>query len=115
MSMAAKNLAGGSTLKREAELSRNVKLAARENGPEHTDVAMAFLELGDFYYEQNRDVDSAEAYRKAIQVYEALGEGHQLLQAIAMRSLSRALLSQDNHSEAVSINREANDLIRRYQ
>jgi tetratricopeptide (TPR) repeat protein len=104
-----------STLKEEALLSRKVKLAARESGLEHTDVALAVIELGDFYYQEERYVDSSEAYKKAVDIYDALGEGHQLLQAIAMRSLSNSLSSQGKYSEAASLKKNAHELIRSYQ
>jgi hypothetical protein len=107
--------APNSTLKEEAQLSRNVKIAAREYGIEHTDVALAFVELGDFYYHQERFVDSSDAFKRALDIYEALGDGHQMLAAIAMRSLSSSLISQGKCSEASLLNASARDLIRTYQ
>lgn len=107
--------ASNSTLKIEAQLSRKVKVAARDYGIEHTDVAMALIELGDFYYNEERFVDSADAYKRAVDIYDALGEGHQLLSAMAMRSLSNSLVSQGKYSEAALLNENARDLIRNYQ
>lgn len=107
--------APASTLKEEAQLSRKVKLAAREFGYEHTEVALSLIELGDFYYAEERFLDSSETFKKAIDIYEALGEGHQLLQAMAMRSLSSSLTAQGKYTEGAALNRTARDLVRTYQ
>ncbi len=104
-----------STLKEEAQLSRKVKIAARENGHEHPDVALAFVDLGDFYLSEERFVDSAEAFKRATDIYEMLGEGHQLLAAMAMRSLSAALVAQGKYAEGIVINKQARALILSYQ
>lgn len=104
-----------STLKEEAQLARKVKLAARDFGPEHTDVALSLLDLGDFYLREERFLDSAESFRRAIDIYETLGEGHQMLAAIAMRSLSSALMLQGKHAEGQVMNRNARILIQNYQ
>ena len=106
---------GPSTLREEAQLSRNVKLAVREYGQEHPDVAASLVELGDFYFSAERFVDSSEAFKKAVDIYEALGEGHQLLVAMAMRSLSSSLLLQGKYAEGVTLNENARELIRSYQ
>ncbi len=104
-----------STLREEAQLSRKVKVAAREYGLEHTDVALALIELGDFYFAEERFVDSTDAFKRAIDIYEALGEGHQLLTAMAMRSMSNSLISQGKYAEATALNEDARALIQSYQ
>ena len=104
-----------STLKEEAQLSRNVKVAARDLGPEHTDVALSLMDLGDFYFREERFVDSAESFRRALDIYEALGEGHQMLAAMAMRSLSAVLMLQGKYAEGQVMNRNARILIQSYQ
>lgn len=105
----------GSTLKEEAQLSRKVKIAARDYGLEHADVAIALIELGDFYFHEERFVDSSDAYKRALDIYEALGEGHQLLTAMAMRSLSSSLISEGKFAEGILLNRSSRDLIQTYQ
>lgn len=112
---AAQQAVLSSTLKEEAQLSRKVKIAAREFGLEHADVALAFIELGDFYFGEERFVDAADSFKKAIDIYEALGEGHQLLTAVAMRSLSSALVSQGKFAEGIALNANARSLINSYQ
>ncbi|CAN5218513.1 hypothetical protein BH10CYA1_BH10CYA1_06890 [soil metagenome] len=104
-----------STLREEAQLSRNVKIAAREHGYEHTDVALALVALGDFYFSDERFVDSANAFKRAVDIYETLGEGHQLLSAMAMRSMSNSLILQGRCAEGVAINENARALIQSYQ
>ncbi len=104
-----------STLKEEAQLSRNVKIASREYGFEHTDVALALVELGDFYFHQERFVDSSGAFKRALEIYQTLGEGHQLLAAMAMRSLSNSLISEGKYLEGTLLNSNARDLIKAYQ
>ncbi len=104
-----------STLKEEAQLSRKVKIAVRECGHEHTDVAMVLVELGDFYFSEERFVDSTDAYKRAVEIYDALGEGHQLLSAMAMRSMSNSLILQGKYAEGVAMNENARYLIQSYQ
>jgi|688.fasta_scaffold159311_4 hypothetical protein len=104
-----------STLKEEAQLARKIKIAVRENGPEHIDAALALVELGDFYFGEERFVDSVDAFKRALDIYEQLGEGHQLLVALAMRSLSAALISQGNFVEGMALNKSARGLMQQYQ
>lgn len=112
---ASRSEAPSSTLKEEAQLSRNVKIAIRENGQEHTAVALALVQLGDFYFSKERFVDSTDAFQRAVDIYEALGEGHQLLTAMAMRSMSNSLILQGKYAEGVAANEDARALIRSYQ
>ncbi|MBI2809953.1 MAG: tetratricopeptide repeat protein [Candidatus Melainabacteria bacterium] len=112
---ASQSGAPSSTLKEEAQLSRNVKIAVREYGQEHADVALALVELGDFYFSEERFVDSTDAFKRAVDIYEALGEGHQLLSAMAMRSMSNSLILQGKYADAVTMNENARELIQRYQ
>ncbi|HEY9733048.1 MAG TPA: tetratricopeptide repeat protein [Drouetiella sp.] len=104
-----------STLKEEAQLARKIKIAFRENGPEHVDAALALLELGDFYFAEERFVDSAESFKRALDIYESLGEGHQLLVALAMRSLSAALVQQGKYVEGAAMSKSARSLMQQYQ
>jgi len=112
---ASQSNAPSSTLREEAQLSRKVKVAAREYGLEHTDVALALIELGDFYFAGERFADSTDAFKRAIEIYEALGEGHQLLTAMAMRSLSNSLISQGKLAEGAVLNENARALIQSFQ
>ncbi len=112
---ASQSDAPSSTLKKEAQLSRQVKIAIRENGHEHTDVALALVQLGDFYFSEERFLDSSDAFKRAVDIYEVLGEGHQLLTAMAMRSMSNSLILQGKFAEGVAMNENARALILSYQ
>lgn len=112
---ASQSDAPSSTLKQEAQLSRKIKVAIRENGHEHTDVALALVQLGDFYFSEERFLDSTEAFKRAVDIYEILGEGHQLLAAMAMRSMSNSLILQGKYAEGVAMNENARALIQSYQ
>jgi tetratricopeptide (TPR) repeat protein len=102
---------GDDTLKRQATLTRGVKSAVKDFGTVHVDVALALLNLGDFFEQQNR-LDQAElAYRQAADIYELLGVGHELLQAIALRSLATTVFDQGRMAEATSLRTRACHLI----
>jgi tetratricopeptide (TPR) repeat protein len=104
-------LYGNDILKRQAALTRAVKSAVKIFGTVHVDVALALLNLGDFFEQQNR-LDQAEvAYKQAVDIYELLGVGHELLQAIALRSLASAVFDQGRMAESTSLRTRACHLI----
>ncbi len=99
----------------EASLKRAIRAAKRRNSAEHPNVALAFLELGDFYARSENCEQSEGAYRAAVEIYENLGVGHELLLAIALRSLCNVLFAQEKTSESESCDQRAQRLILNYQ
>jgi hypothetical protein len=99
----------------EATFRRAVRATRRTFGAEHVNVALSHIELGDFYVAESRFDESETAYRKAAEIYEALGIGHELLLAIALRSLSDAVCAQDRHQEGNAIRARSTQLILNFQ
>jgi tetratricopeptide (TPR) repeat protein len=98
-------------LKRQAALTRGVKSAVKAFGTVHVDVALALLNLGDFFEQQSRFDQAEVAYKQAADIYELLGVGHELLQAIALRSLAITVFDQGRIAEATSVRMRACHLI----
>jgi hypothetical protein len=104
-----------SDLREEAALRRAIRTVKRTCGSEHPNVALAHLKLGDYFAHEHQHVEAEIAYRSAADIYEALGMGHELLLAIALRSLSQSVCAQDRHDEGNVITARANILIVNYQ
>jgi hypothetical protein len=96
-------------------LKRAVRVARRTYGTEHVEVAMALIQLGDYLSADERFDESARAFRQAASIYESLGVGHELLLALALRSLAHCSYAMDNYADGSRTNEQAMQLIRDYQ
>jgi hypothetical protein len=105
----------GNNGRMEIALKRAVRTSRRMFGPQHVNGALALIQLGDFLYNDQRFEESSSAYRQAASIYEDLGVGHELLWAIALRSLSQCLFTLDDFQAARAIGVQATDLIVTYQ
>jgi tetratricopeptide (TPR) repeat protein len=82
---------------------------------ENAEHALELLKRGDLLLSEGDFAQSSEFYRRAAEVYSNLGVGHELLCAIALRSLAHALMMKGSKSEAKFVLKEATELIRDYQ
>ena len=98
---------GQRSLKKQATLTRAVRAAVRAFGADHVNVALALLNLGDFFQQQNRFDQAESTYERAADIYERLGLGHELLLAIAIRSWANALFDQGQTEKAESLRLQA--------
>ena len=112
---ATQQMKSGSSLQEEAELRRAIRAARRTFSAEHPNVALAYLQLGDYFSHEERYLDAESAYAHASQIYETLGAGHELLLAIAFRSLAQAVCAQDRHDEGAAFSGKAHRLIVEFQ
>ncbi|HEY9776970.1 MAG TPA: tetratricopeptide repeat protein [Planktothrix sp.] len=99
----------------EITLKRELRTSRRNFGIQHVNVAMALIHLGDFFVNQQRYKEASTAFRQAGSIYEQLGVGHELLWAIALRSLSQCLFAMEEYAEARAVTAQATDLILSYQ
>jgi cytochrome c-type biogenesis protein CcmH/NrfG len=106
---------GSSPLQEEVELRRAIREARREFSAEHPNTALAHLQLGDYFSHEQRYTDAEAAYQQAIQIYEALGTGHELLLAMALRSQSQTVCAQERHDDGNSLSARATKLIINFQ
>lgn len=104
-----------SSMGQEASLKRAIRAAKRGNSVEHPNVALTFIDLGDFYARSENFEQSEGAYRAAVEIYENLGVGHELLLAMALRSLSNVLFAQRKSSESAACDHRAQRLILNFQ
>ena len=102
-------------LREEADLRTAIRTARRTCGSEHVSVAFCHINLGDFYLREHNFMEAETAFRHAADIYDALGVGHELLHAIALRSLAQALCAQERDAEAAAVSDRANELILNYQ
>ena len=112
---ATQQMKSGSNLQEEAELRRAIRSTRRTFSAEHPNVALAHLQLGDYFYHEQRYEEAESAYRNASEIYERLGAGHELLLAIALRSLAQAVCAQDRHDEGNVFSAKAHGLIVNFQ
>lgn len=99
----------------EIGLKRAVRNARREYGPEHVNVALCLIQLADYLANHGKYSEAEAAYRQTASIYDALGVGHELLLAIALRSLSQTLIAQGRHSDGAKANHQATELILSFQ
>lgn len=99
----------------EAALRREIREARRTYSGEHPNVALAHIQLGDYFAHEERFEEAESSYRVASEIYETLGMGHELLHAMALRSLSVVVCAQDRHKEGKAISKRAIDMIVNYQ
>ena len=102
-------------LRMEATLRAAVRTARRSFGSEHVGVALCLIQLADLYQHEQRFVEAEVVYRQAAEIYETLGIGHELLLAIALRSLALTLCAQQRHAEAAAVSAKATRLILEFQ
>ena len=107
--------ASNSALQHEAELRRGIRAAKRTYGAEHPNTALAFLQMGDYFAHEHQHLEAESAYKSACEIYDALGCGHELLHAIALRSLAQAVCAQNRHQEGEALTARATHLIVNYQ
>lgn len=93
------------------ELRKTASSLRRKYGSEHVEYANATLALGDYLNFQKKFEEAEQLYRQAAEIYERLGLGHELLLAIALRSLSQVLHVQGKSQESQPLWEQANKLI----
>jgi len=93
------------------ELRKTASSLRRKHGTVHVECANTSLALGDHLIQLRQFEEAEQLYRQAAEIYEQLGLGHELLLAIALRSLSHVLHAQGKSSESQPLWEQANELI----
>jgi tetratricopeptide (TPR) repeat protein len=93
------------------KLRKTATSLRRKHGQVHVEYANTTLALADHLIQQKQFAEAEQLYRQSAEIYEELGLGHELLLAIALRSLSHALHAQGKSAESEPLLSQAHEII----
>ncbi len=98
----------------ETDVKRQIDLAVKMHGIEHTETALAHMDLGDYYELHDQYAPAEVEYKKAADIFDRLGMDHELLLAIAVKSAAEMAKIQGKDGEAGFLKGQARQLVREY-
>jgi hypothetical protein len=95
-------------------IRKRLEATLRENGEEHPEVALCYLDLGDKYELDGKFALAEREYLRAADIFTRLGLDHELLLAIAIKSAAEMARIQDKVEEAAELKAKARALVKTF-